>query len=97
VQYTDEQKADLQKYIGQLTMQSFDKLASGKDTTVFNGKRVKFTDLPEDTLLKVMSNILDDVGEQGRQYMAQKLKLKKSTTLKAPTTPKFQLPKLMQK
>jgi histone H3/H4 len=98
---SDEQKADLQQYIGMLTMNALDALPG--DTVEFrvNKERVKpdekFNDLTDEEKLKTIGDILTQVNAKAEEYMAKKLNIKEPTKteerkrLKANATPKIKL------
>jgi hypothetical protein len=71
---SNDQKADLQKYVGQMTWSTLDNLITAKST-----KGKEFSDLPDETKLKVISNIMEEIGNEAELYMAGKLNIKKPT------------------
>jgi histone H3/H4 len=89
---TRDQKADLQKYVGQMTWSTLDNLVTAK-----SDKGKKFDDLPDETKLKVISNLMEEIGNKAEEYMAKKMNIKEPTKteerkrLKANETPKFKL------
>lgn len=89
LQLTSEEKAKLQKFIGRMTWQTLDSLPDQE----------KFTELSDEKKLKVISNLLEEIGNQGELYIADLKGIKKPTKteekrrLKANEVPKFKLRK----
>jgi hypothetical protein len=74
---TDEQKADLQKYVGMQTMNALDTLPGAK--LELNGKKVSFDSLSDQQKLDAIGYILTQIGNNAEVYMAEKLGIKKPT------------------
>ncbi|MFA5208456.1 MAG: hypothetical protein WC428_07485 [Candidatus Paceibacterota bacterium] len=71
---SNDQKADLQKYVGQMTWSTLDSLVTAK-----SNKGKEFADLDDEIKLKVISNLMEEIGNKAELYMANKLKIKKPT------------------
>jgi histone H3/H4 len=74
---SNEQKADLQQYIGMMTMNALDTLPTA--TVKLNKKGIKFNDLTDEQKLKCIGDILTQVNASAEEYMAGKLNIKKPT------------------
>jgi len=89
---SNDQKADLQKYVGQMTWTTLDNLVTAKST-----KRKEFADFDDEVKLKVISNLMEEIGNKAELYMADKLKIKKPTKQeekdKKVEIPKFKMAK----
>jgi uncharacterized ubiquitin-like protein YukD len=87
IMLSNEQKADLQKYVGQMTWSTFDSLV----------KEDKFNKLSDDEKLKVISNLMGQIGSESEVYIAKKLNIKKPTKAeekaKESAVPKFKVAK----
>ena len=71
---SNDQKADLQKYVGQMTWSTLDNLVTAK-----SDKGKEFSDLDDEIKLKVISNLMEEIGNKAELYMADKMKIKKPT------------------
>jgi hypothetical protein len=69
VKLTSEEKAKLQKYVGRITWQTLDNLPDQKE----------FTDLSDEKKLRVISNLLEEIGNMGEEYVAEFKGIKKPT------------------
>ena len=76
----------MQKYVGQMTWSTLDSLITQK-----SDKGKEFTDLDEETQLKVISNLMSDIGDKAEEYMAKKMNIKEPKKEKRVETPKFKL------
>lgn len=89
VTLTSEEKAKLQKYIGRLTWQTLDNLPDEKE----------FADLSDEKKLRVISNLLEEIGNMGEEYIGElkgikpETKAEKKKRLKENEVPKLKVVK----
>jgi len=83
VDLTQEQQADLQKYIGYSTMRTLDSLVNNK----------QFNNLADDKKVKAIYNALNEIGQNAEQYMADKLNIKKAKKVPEKKVPKLKVVK----
>lgn len=86
---TAEEKAKLQKYVGRITWQTLDELPEQKE----------FAELSDEKKLRVISNLLEEIGNIGEEYIGElkgikpETKSEKKKRLKESKVPKLKVAK----